>query len=430
MKSINVLAFPGTNCEVETARAIRQAGFTSKILRWNDDLEAISASDGIVIAGGFSYEDRGRSGVVAAAGPVRDVLIRMDKAGKPILGICNGAQVLVETGLVPGLQEGEIEMALARNRRQKNGEILGTGFYHDFVYMKQTGKKCAWTNFEGIVRLPIAHGEGRFLASDEVLATIMENGQTALAYCDVQGQISAEFPVNPNGSMANLAAVSNPRGNVLAMMPHPERAEDGQKIFRSLHAFFAADAQSKFPEAPQLVKRPHELPSTLPKKPQFTVELFVFLKITDNIQKTIEWAARRALNMPELSLKRSQYWGIATEQDPQAVAKAFIASGEFFNENKEIAYFKIGRNWFRAEGQLLAPAQLPASAYDLLSMDKDDVVGMEKSALLKKHSGLDIQVHSGVYWSFSHAIDEVLLQKTALFANPVSGNLFKETTVV
>jgi phosphoribosylformylglycinamidine (FGAM) synthase-like amidotransferase family enzyme len=111
MKAINVLAFPGTNCQQETARAIRQAGFLSRIFRWNDDPNEISQSDGLVIAGGFSFEDRGRSGVIAANDPVASVIRKMAAEGKPILGICNGAQVLVETGLVPGFHSGKIEMS-------------------------------------------------------------------------------------------------------------------------------------------------------------------------------------------------------------------------------------------------------------------------------------------------------------------------------
>lgn len=421
MKNINVLVFPGTNCEVETARMIRAAGFASKIFRWNADPAEILASDGLVIPGGFSYEDRGRSGVVAAASPIKATLRQMAALGKPILGICNGAQVLVETGLVPGFSEERMDMALARNRRQKDGEILGAGYYHDFIHIKPSGKPCAWTNFDGVLRLPIAHGEGRFVASDTVLSALLQNGQNAMTYCDADGNVSDAFPVNPNGSLANLAAVSNPAGNVMAMMPHPERVPKGQQIFASLHRYFADTPTSEQGVTPALQSIP-----LIESKPDLPIEIFITQKITDNAEKTIEWAMRRALDMPGLTLERSQYWGIEASANADTLIKKLLFSGEFYNDNKESALVHLGDDWLRVQGQQLIAVPAPSASLTLLAKENDDIVGEEKTALLKKHLGIeDITVTSGVVWRFSETVDAKRVLQSALLANPVSWKLYQ-----
>jgi phosphoribosylformylglycinamidine (FGAM) synthase-like amidotransferase family enzyme len=217
MKAINVLAFPGTNCQQETARAIRQAGFLSRIFRWNDDPNEISQSDGLVIAGGFSFEDRGRSGVIAANDPVASVIRKMAAEGKPILGICNGAQVLVETGLVPGFHSGKIEMSLARNRRQNKEGDFGERILSRF-YSSETRKKnhAPGRIFLACCAFPSLMEKGDFWQAKISFLQSKKNDQSSLLYCDANGSINPHFPVNPNGSLLNLAGVSNPQGNVMA----------------------------------------------------------------------------------------------------------------------------------------------------------------------------------------------------------------------
>lgn len=412
--------FPGTNCEVETARALRQAGFASTVLRWNEDPERIAASDGLVIAGGFSYEDRGRSGVVAAKSPVRAAVLALAEAGKPVLGICNGAQILVEMGLVPGFHPDHIEMALARNRRQANGQILGSGYYHAFIHLKASGRKSVWNDFEGTLRMPVAHGEGRFLVNDITLADLRANGQDCLVYTDADGNPARDFPDNPNGSLCALAGVSNPRGNVLAMMPHPERSIDGHQIFRSLQRFFEKNDQN----APADSHSPSSPPVFALAPPRtFLAELFVTLKITDNAEKTLELAACDLFNEPALRLRRAQHWGLDFEPASEEVLLRLIHSDEFFNDNKESVLVKWQNRWFRIESGRLQHADAPDFAQSFIAAEKDDVVGEEKSAQLKKHVGLTAAVSSGVYWGLSHPLDEAKLAASALFGNPISWEL-------
>lgn len=244
---IAVILFPGTNCENETKRACEASGLKADIIRWNQ--EGIEDYDGYIIPGGFSYEDRVRAGVISAKDPVMKIIKQESKKGKPVLGICNGCQVLVESGLIPGLKD-KVEIALAPNINQDH-----QGFLCTWTYIKNSSQdKNAFNIFlqKGqIIPIPIAHAEGRFVTKDKnLIGQLKKNRQILFQYCDKDGNISKE--ANPNGSMENIAGICNKEGNVLAMMPHPERAtwkhqmpntkksEDlgpGAKIFRSIRGY-------------------------------------------------------------------------------------------------------------------------------------------------------------------------------------------------
>jgi len=228
-KRVALIQFPGSNCEWETKRAAEAAGLTCDIFRWNADPSALPDYDGYIIGGGFSYQDRVRSGVIATKQPImRIVFHEVTEHGKPILGICNGAQVLVEAGLIPGLHPGNVEMGLAPNFHDPQHRIAG--FCCRWIYLKHVCApgRCALTSELAageVFPIPIAHGEGRFVTRDpEVLAQLQENDQIVFQYCDEEGHIEDRRDINPNGAQANIAGLCNPEGNVLGMMPHPERA--------------------------------------------------------------------------------------------------------------------------------------------------------------------------------------------------------------
>lgn len=236
LKKIAVLQFPGSNCEEETARAVRSAGMDAAIYRWNADPKGLAAYDGYVIGGGFSYQDRVRAGAIAAKEPIMDVVAEESAKGKPVLGICNGAQVLVETGLVPATKGVKIEMALAANVMVQSGRTVRRDYYCNWVFLKNASRpgRCAFNLALGegeIIPIPMAHGEGRFTTVDkEVLRTVESNNQIVLQYVDAEGNPAKEFPANPNGSMLSIAGLCNPAGNVMAMMPHPERANELRQV--------------------------------------------------------------------------------------------------------------------------------------------------------------------------------------------------------
>ncbi|MBI2656304.1 phosphoribosylformylglycinamidine synthase I [Candidatus Woesearchaeota archaeon] len=221
--NIAVIYFPGNNCEEETLKAVIAAGMDGRIVRWNEK-KGIEKYDGFVIPGGWGYEDRIRAGVIMAKDPVFDIIRKEAGNGKPVLGICNGAQALVECGMIPGLKN-KVEMALAPN---KNPFI--SGYYCTWIHVKniQDKGRCAFTMFtdrEEAIPMPIAHGEGRFATIDkELIDKLMKNKQIIFQYSTKDSKIEESFPTNPNGALHNIAAVCNKKGNVMAIMPHPERA--------------------------------------------------------------------------------------------------------------------------------------------------------------------------------------------------------------
>jgi len=214
-KRVAIVLFPGSNCEVETARAVEAAGMRSSIVRWNERLDP--PFDAYILPGGWSYEDRVRAGAVAAHDSVMRVIRDEADLGKPVLGICNGAQILAEAGMVPG-SSADPRVALAPNER---------GYRCAWVRLRlvavpaRTDFTCAFEPGE-IVEIPIAHGEGRFVTRDAESDWLMR--VAVFQYCDSAGNPASHYPDNPNGSVHALAAISNEAGNVVAMMPHPERA--------------------------------------------------------------------------------------------------------------------------------------------------------------------------------------------------------------
>jgi len=217
---IAVIYFPGLNCENETKLVCEKAGMDADIIRWNSD-EDLDSYDGFIIPGGWSYEDRIRAGAVSAKDPLMLKIKEEAKKGKVVLGICNGCQVLIETGLVPG--NGKVEFALAPNINP-----FVSGYYCTWVKVKNVGQENAFNKYfskNEILDIPIAHAEGRFITNDDKLVKELRlNGQIMFRYCDSEGECVEEFPINPNGSVYNIAGITNKEGNVLAMMPHPERA--------------------------------------------------------------------------------------------------------------------------------------------------------------------------------------------------------------
>jgi phosphoribosylformylglycinamidine synthase I len=223
MARVVVIQFPGVNCEYETLRALEAAGIEGEIRRWNAAAASVRTAAAVVVPGGFSYQDRIRAGVVAAKDPVLDAVLEAAERGVPVLGICNGAQILIESGAVPAFEAGTVEMALAPNRMTGR-----RGYYCTWTYVKKGAASCLFTegmNGNDPVPLPVAHAEGRFVTSSPEVRSRLEAGLgVAVVYAKPDGGTADSFPDNPNGSMFAIAGLTNPAGNVLALMPHPERA--------------------------------------------------------------------------------------------------------------------------------------------------------------------------------------------------------------
>jgi phosphoribosylformylglycinamidine synthase len=217
---VGILVFPGTNSEEETLRACQAVDLEARLVRWNAELDDVRACAAYVLPGGFAYEDRVRAGAIAAHDRVMSVVREGAAAGKPVLGICNGAQVLLESGLVPDL-DGSARPQAAFAKNAPLGKYRST---HVHVKLAMPPARCAITaNLKPGAVIPAwaSHGEGRLAAESAMLARLEREGHVAFVYCDASGAQTPESV--PNGSALGAAALVNARGNVLAIMPHPER---------------------------------------------------------------------------------------------------------------------------------------------------------------------------------------------------------------
>jgi phosphoribosylformylglycinamidine synthase subunit PurQ / glutaminase len=205
-----IVVFPGSNCDRDVAMVTQGLLAQPTRMVWHQETD-ISDLDAIVIPGGFSYGDYLRCGAIARFSPVMKSIVEHAKAGKFILGICNGFQILTEVGLLPGV--------LVRNR--------DLHFICDRAPVRVESNHLPWTqaySAKQVITLPIAHGEGRYHADEDTLKALEESGRVLFRYCTPSGAIDETG--NPNGSLHNIAGITNERGNVLGMMPHPERAAD------------------------------------------------------------------------------------------------------------------------------------------------------------------------------------------------------------
>ncbi|MFI8684175.1 phosphoribosylformylglycinamidine synthase subunit PurQ [Rossellomorea sp. NPDC077527] len=212
-----VIVFPGSNCDIDMYHAIKDEIGEEVDYVWHD-ADNLENYDAILLPGGFSYGDYLRSGAIARFSNVMKEVVKAAEQGKPVLGVCNGFQVLLETGLLPG--------AMRRNESLK--------FICKTVPLTVENNETMFTNgYEknDVIQIPIAHGEGNYFCDEETMITLKENNQIVFTYTDE----------NPNGSVENIAGITNQAGNVLGMMPHPERAmdtllgsEDGKKLFQSI----------------------------------------------------------------------------------------------------------------------------------------------------------------------------------------------------
>ena len=219
-----VVIFPGSNCDMDMVYVLESILEKEVVKLWHKDTN-LQECDFIILPGGFSFGDYLRSGAIAKFSPIMKEIIGFANAGGYVMGICNGFQILCETGLLPG--------ALLHNTNHK--------FICKNVHLKTISKNSILTNMIGdkSLKIPIAHGEGRYFADEKTIADLENNDQILFKYCNENREVTKE--ANPNGSINNIAGVCNKDRNVFGMMPHPERASDielkstnGRKLFESI----------------------------------------------------------------------------------------------------------------------------------------------------------------------------------------------------
>lgn len=225
MNKFGVVVFPGSNCDQDMIYVLRNIMKQEVVELWHKDTD-LKGCDFIILPGGFSYGDYLRSGAIARFSPIMEKVIAFANTGGYVMGICNGFQILCEAGLLPG--------ALLHNTERK--------FICKNVHIKVQNNTTLITKQippDKALKIPVAHGEGKYYADEETLKKLNSNKQILFRYCDANGNITAE--ANPNGATENIAGICNEGKNVFGMMPHPERASDedlsnvdGRLIFESI----------------------------------------------------------------------------------------------------------------------------------------------------------------------------------------------------
>ena len=229
--SVAVIKFPGSNCDLDVIHVLKNVVGVNTRLVWHKDFNS-SNWDAVILPGGFSYGDYLRAGIIAAHSPAMKYVKEMADEGKPVLGICNGFQILVEAGLLPGSLLPNNTLTFICKWVNIRVETDRTIFTRDI----KVGK---------ILKMPIAHKEGRYFIDENGLGELIRNDQIVFRYVNSKGELSEE--ANPNGSIMNIAGVSNLEGNIVGLMPHPERAsesilnpygtDDGRLLFESMVDF-------------------------------------------------------------------------------------------------------------------------------------------------------------------------------------------------
>ncbi len=412
---IAIVQFPGSNCERETILAVKRAGMTPIEFLWNESPVRLRDMDGYIIVGGFSYEDRSRAGIIAALDPVMNEIQIQSDMGKPVLGICNGAQILVETGMVPGLKYHQPGIALTENRRILDGKVLGTGFYNSWIHMRSSkqSQSNAFTRHlseNTVLCVPIAHAQGRFVMAEELLQEINEEGLNVFQYCDKEGNILDNFPINPNGSLLNTAAIMNKSGNVMAMMPHPERTTAGDPIFHSMRDYILESKEFKYSE---LAYQPKPITINPYQKTEASHELLVKLVITDNHALTVQ----NTLQQLGVSVRvtRIVYWNIECDLHTLEQIKE---TGVLYNARKEY---------------LVSSTDIcSTSSFSCLVLPKDDLLGLQKKQMLFDHFSLDgiQEIQHGVLWIFESQTEnssdlKQLISNSNIIFNPSAHDYYE-----
>lgn len=375
----------------------------AKFCLWNGGLEQFEGIDGYFIPGGFSYEDRGRAGMVTARDPVMAFVAEEASRGKPVIGNCNGAQVLVETGLIP--LGGDVQMSLARNAV----EGVATGFLNEWIWITPTCSKqrCATSNWEGVMQIPIAHGEGRFTTKDKDLyEQLKKSDQLAFSYCDTAGTVSEDPVTTPNGSEFAIAGICNPEGNVVALMPHPERTPIGDPYFLSLKQWIETHQVHEGSTVPELLQEAVVLPQRDPSG----VEVFIDTLIVNNEERTVEQVVRKTLQ--GLFLKQMKYFALGSGD-----AKDILENIALFNPNKEKAYIRRGSVFTQwdSDAKKEVSADSPLSDINIVRFDEPDTGSL----------ALGQGSQTGICYACSGTVNEDVLRKDVLsmFGNPHSSTL-------
>ncbi|MDG1268588.1 MAG: phosphoribosylformylglycinamidine synthase I [Candidatus Marinimicrobia bacterium] len=406
---IAVIQFPGSNTELETIAAIERNGMTPISHLWNEPASNLELCDGYIIVGGFSYEDRSRSGIIASLDPVINTLKKQALVGKPVLGVCNGAQILVESGMVPGNKGFDTIVGLSENKRVRSGQVVGTGYYNTWCYLKSNKESVSAfidKSDDGLLlQIPIAHAEGRFVMDKKLQEVVESTNLAVYHYCNQDGEIINDFPVNPNGSIDNIAALGNVAGNVMAIMPHPERTYKGDPVFKSLNNFLNSDDVFSYKALRYESKKITISPF---KKPKKTTELLISMIIADNEAISVEKCIER-LGQTNAGIKK--YLHLEIEHDGVLDIENIYETDVLFNPSKEFITTNIDKG----------------SGFRFLVREKENIGGRKMKETLHRRFGFNniTNILKGTVWEINSKEKQIkkdidLILNSHILCNPIS----------
>ncbi|MFZ2314243.1 MAG: phosphoribosylformylglycinamidine synthase subunit PurQ [Gammaproteobacteria bacterium] len=361
---IAIIQFPGSTGLRDVQLAVLRAGMEPVDFFYDQPLDCLDDMQGYVLIGGFSFDDEPRAGVIAALQPVMLALAKQSERGLPILGIGNGAQILVESGLVPGLENNKKSIALVQNKRMFDGKLIGHHAYNTNLDIKLSAdyQRNAFTHRltkNDILNLPIASAEGRFVMSDALLQEIQINGLNVFQYCDEMN----------NGSRDNIAAISNKAGNVMAMMPHPERTPAGDVIFLSMRHYIKSGYR-------EVIAPLNYYPRQYQVKP--------YVKPAAAFEIVLDTAALR-------------HKSDIVNRYLQMNSQCFRYFEVYCESERALQQIKDSGGLFESDDRLVSVSQFTGA---LLVKPKDDVLGQYITQTLRSRFGLEgvLAVSSGMLW--------------------------------
>jgi phosphoribosylformylglycinamidine synthase len=329
--------------------------------------------------------------------------------GKPVLGVCNGAQILVESGMVPGNKGFDTIVGLSENKRVRSGQVVGTGYYNTWCYLKSNKESVSAfidKSDDGLLlQIPIAHAEGRFVMDKKLQEVVESTNLAVYHYCNQDGEIINDFPVNPNGSIDNIAALGNVAGNVMAIMPHPERTYKGDPVFKSLNNFLNSDDVFSYKALRYESKKITISPF---KKPKKTTELLISMIIADNEAISVEKCIER-LGQTNAGIKK--YLHLEIEHDGVLDIENIYETGVLFNPSKEFITTNIDKG----------------SGFRFLVREKENIGGRKMKETLHRRFGFNniTNILKGTVWEINSKEKQIkkdidLILNSHILCNPIS----------
>lgn len=414
-----VIVFPGTTGENEATRAFRQNGMEAETVLWNDTgmLKGSRSDDfeGYCLAGGMSFGDRGRGGVIAAQQPIMEVIRKEAAKGKVVLGIGNGAEILVESGLIPGYDNGAIVSAVV------DGFDAGSSGSWCSLRSVAPKNRSAFSRFAGGLRLVNSHPPKRFVFGDAgVLEAVRKNSQIVFRFGEQGGKIASD-----SLDAESIAALCNPAGNILAILPHPEQDPQGggSPIFKSVREWIEARSMAGYPglgsyKGVEAIK-PFE---------SADIEFIVRPKSIDSEKQTVEAALGE--KGFKANLKRYTYWSLKLKPSVNGieVAEKVLGSGELANLNKDWVYVRTGgKSYQYTEGDGLQAMELSIVGW-LVVCEKGNPIGKAKGDEVRERCGISLEsILNGILWEVENADEQAIYDiiRTKILYNPNSMYIMK-----